>query len=153
MVPTLDALRKFEGQDIGKICDGGYTDPGFNHCAHFLSHAFGYDFGLTCKGMTSKGSTPSSIRVVDLFARCPQVGKWADFKGNACLVFVTDAGNVHLKKKVLDNVSKKHVGVYLNGTIWHYSNTTRRVVTQTPAEFNRHYPGKSIALFYGTLPR
>lgn len=100
-LPTVDGLRKLEGQGIAKLCDGGYTDAGFNHCAHFVSHALGYSFGFTCKGMTGKGSSPSTIRVHELFARCPQVGKWADFKGMSCLVFVTDAGNVDLKKKVM----------------------------------------------------
>lgn len=149
--PTVDALRKVEGQHIKSICDGGYVDAGDNHCAHFLGHFFGYGFGFTCKGMTGKG-TGAVIRVHELFARCPEVGKFADFKGTSCLVFVTDQGNVHLKKKVIDNVPQKHVGVYLNGTIWHYSNKNQQVITQTPAEFNQHYPGKSIALFYGTLP-
>jgi hypothetical protein len=50
------------------------------------------------------------------------------------------------------NVPKKHVGIYRDGTIWHYSNSKRRVVTQTPQEFSHHYSGKDIALFYGTFP-
>ena len=151
-LPNADALKSFEGQNIATVCDGGFTDAGFNHCAHFVSHALGYNFGFTCKGMTGKGTAPATIRVHELFARCPEVGDWGDFNGMSCLVFVTDKSNVHLKKHVMDNVPKKHVGIYLNGKIWHYSNKQHKVVTQTPEEFNKHYPGKTIALFYGSLP-
>ena len=149
---TLDQLRNFEGQGIVKICDGGYTDAAYNHCAHFVSHALGYSFGFTCKGMTNKGTSPANIRVHELFAHCPKVGLWADFKGTQCLAFVTDASNVNLKTKTMANVPKKHVGIYLDGTIWHYSNSKDKVVKQTPEEFAKHYAGKSITVFYGTPP-
>ena len=51
----------------------------------------------------------------------------------------------------MDNVPKKHIGIFINGTIWHYSNSQHKVVTQTPAEFIKHYPGQGFALFYGQL--
>jgi hypothetical protein len=50
------------------------------------------------------------------------------------------------------NRPKKHIGVYCNGGIWHYSNTKDKVVKQTPEDFAKHYSGKEFALFYGTFP-
>jgi hypothetical protein len=150
-VPKAETLEAYEGKTIAQICDGGYTDAGFNHCAHFVSHALGFSIGFTCKGMTGKGTSPATIRVHELFAHCPEVGKWDDFNGLCCLAFVIDRGNVNLKTKVMANVPRKHVGIYLDGTIWHYSNSKDKVVTQTPDDFRKHYKGSTIGLFYGTL--
>ena len=69
-----------------------------------------------------------------------------------CLVFITNANNVNLQTKTMVNVPRKHVGIYYNGTIWHYSNSRHQVVSQTPEAFSNHYPAPSNAMFYGTVP-
>lgn len=107
------------------------------------------EFGYTCGQGGKKGR---NIRVQEVFAKCPDVGKFDDRPTETCLVFVTKPSNVHLGSKVLDNVPKKHIGIYYNGTIWHYSNSRSRVVTQVPDEFIKHYPNQTNALFYGTFP-
>jgi hypothetical protein len=150
--PTATALNAFVGKHIKDICGCEFHGDAFNHCAHFVSHAMGFHFGYTCKQQTGKGKIGANIRVHELFKQCPEVGEWKACKATSCLVFITAASNVNLKTKVMANVPKKHVGIYLNGTIWHYSNSKRKVVTQTPEEFSHHYPGKNIALFYGTFP-
>jgi hypothetical protein len=48
MVTALD-LNKFLGKNIDAICGNDYVDPHDNHCAHFVSHALGYDFGYPCR--------------------------------------------------------------------------------------------------------
>jgi len=150
---TVDKLKAFEGLNISKICDGEYTDNGLNHCAHFVSHALGLSIGFTCRGMTGKGTSPASIRVHEVFARCTRVAEWDENSGETIgLAFVTATGNVDLKTKVMKNVPKKHVGILLAGTIWHYSNTNDKVVTTTPAVFAKHYAGKDIGLFFGSIP-
>ena len=149
---SAETLIAHEGKGIAAFCDGGYTDASFNHCAHFVSHVMGFTFCFTCQGMTGKGTSPACIRVHDLFARCPLVGAWEDFPGGACLAFITGTGNVHLNQKRMDNVPRKHVGIHVEGKIWHYSNTRDVVVSQKPEVFARHYGSKGYSVFYGTFP-
>ena len=68
------------------------------------------------------------------------------------LLFVTDSRNVDISKKFMEKVPKKHIGIYIGGDVWHYSNSKDKVVRQTTAEFSKHYPGSNIALFYGSIP-
>jgi hypothetical protein len=50
------------------------------------------------------------------------------------------------------NVRKKHIGLVYQGTVWHYSNTRRRVVSQPADTFLFHYPRQENALWWGTFP-
>ena len=151
---TVNQLNAYLGKNISQICTLGYADPNDNHCAHFVCHVMGYQFGFTCRNMKSGTGTPANIRVQEVLPRCPSVGTWATRPANitACLVFITAASNVHLDSKTMDNVPRKHVGIFLLGNIWHYSNGHSKVVQQTPQEFSHHYPAPSNAMFYGTLP-
>lgn len=47
---------------------------------------------------------------------------------------------------------KKHVGIFCDGDIWHYSNAQKKVVRQMAAEFAQHFSGDEFALFFGTFP-
>jgi len=150
-VTTLNAQL---GKSISAICPNGYTSSHENHCAHFISHMLGYDFGANCQGLTKGKGPGANVRVHEVFARCRQVGKGANrpIVLIQCLVFNTQAGNVTLSSKTMVNVRKKHVGIFCGGRIWHYSNTQQKVVSVSPEEFSRHYPGSGYALFYGTFP-
>ncbi len=154
--PTSNDLGQMLGKTIAEICPCGYVDPGFNHCAHFVSHVSHYQFGYTCFAQTGSGNSEdrACIRVVDLFPRCRSVGNWADRPATvrSGLVFVTDRGNVHVRTRTIDNVRKKHVGYFIGETVWHYSNKEGKVITQTPEQYSHHYPGNSIGLFYGEYP-
>jgi len=44
------------------------------------------------------------------------------------------------------------VGIFLDGFIWHYSNSQQRVVKELPAQFAQHYAPPDNAMFFGTLP-
>lgn len=154
---TLTELQKVEGKRIDAICDCAYHSNAENHCAHFVSHALGLDFGFTCKNMTGKGikgAKGANIRVHEIFPRCRQVGKWSDRPAHltVCLAFVTSVTNVDLATKKMVNVPKKHIGIYNSRSIWHYSNTTDKVVRQSPEQFARHYAGSDIGVFYGEIP-
>ena len=151
---TANQLNYRLGQSISKICPNGYASAADNHCAHYVSHVLNFTFGVTCGQMHSGPGPNANIRVQELFARCPSVGVWVDRPVEALqsLVFVTNAANVNLASHTMENVPKKHVGIYFNGSIWHYSNSHSQVVTTTPAQFQHHYPGLGIALFYGTMP-
>lgn len=153
MIQVAD-LTQWEGKNISKICDAGYTDDKKNHCAHFVGHAMNYSFGYTCKKQTGKGAKGACLRVNEIFARCVSVGKWDDKPKelNGCLAFVTSHKNVDLAKGTMTDHPKKHIGIFVDGTIWHYSNTQDKVVTTTPEKFAKHYSGEGITLYYGKFP-
>jgi len=153
---TEATLQGYLGKHISQICPIGYAADSDNHCAHFVSHVLGYQFGATCRTMKHGTGTPGSIRVHEVFQKCLSVGNWDDlptplFWG---LVFITNASGVNLKTKVMANVPRKHIGIFHGGmrTIYHYSNSRRQVVSQTPAEFSGHYPAPHNAMFWGSAP-
>ena len=151
---TPHQLNDYLGQPIGRICRNGYANDADNHCAHFVSHAMDYRFGVTCLTMRRGQSPGANIRVHELFSRCPSVGPWASRPTTLTsgLVFITRADNVNISAREMANVPRKHVGIYISGVIWHYSNSRREVVQQTPEQFSHHYPSPDNAMFYGTLP-
>ena len=151
---TTALLTKYEGQNISKICANGLTNNADNHCAHFVNHVLQLSFGYNCTKQTGKKNQAGNVRVHETFAQCPKVGNWPDRDGtiNKCYVFITYKSSVNLAQKKMTNRPKKHIGIYCNGSIWHYSNTRDKVVKQTPAEFAKHYKGSEFALFYGTFP-
>lgn len=151
---TQQQLDALVGKSIGQICGNGYASPLDNHCAHFVSHVLGYSFGVTCRVMGTGRAPGASIRVQELFPKCQTVGVWAlrPASFRTCLVFITKSTNVNLSTRVMANVPRKHVGIYTNGSIWHYSNAQHQVVRQTPAQFSQHYPSPDNAMFFGSLP-
>ena len=151
---TPHQLDRYLGKPIGEICQNGYASVHDNHCAHFVAHVLGYHFGVTCQTMGNGKGPGATLRVQDLFPRCHSLGAWslrpASLK--SCLVFITRASNVNLPARSMANVPRKHVGIFLDGLIWHYSNSQQRVVKQLPAQFANHYPSPDNAMFFGTLP-
>jgi hypothetical protein len=151
---THHQLAGYLGKPIGDICQNGYTSVHENHCAHFVSHVLGYRFGATCQMMGNGKGDPATLRVHELFPRCHSAGVWSLRPSSirTCLVFITRASNVNLVNRTMANVPRKHVGIYFDGYIWHYSNSQQKVIRQMPAQFAQHYPSPDNALFFGTLP-
>lgn len=151
---TQTQLTGYLGKSIGDFCKNGYTSVHDNHCAHFVAHALGYHFGVTCQMMGNGNQPGATLKVHQLFPKCPSVGVWslrpASLK--TCLVFITRAANVNLPAKAIVNVPRKHVGIFADGFVWHYSNSQQKVVKQTPAQFKFHYPAPDNAMFFGSLP-
>jgi len=154
--PTVSELNDLLGKNISEICKCEFTDASFNHCAHFVSHVMKFQFGYTCFNQTGKGSKDdtANIRVHEVFPQCKSVGKWDSKPAEITkgLVFITDKSNVDLEKKTMVNVPRKHIGFFIETTIWHYSNTQDKVVSQTPEQFSKHYSGAGITVFYGEFP-
>ncbi|HWT45054.1 MAG TPA: hypothetical protein VN085_03770 [Vicinamibacterales bacterium] len=151
---TQQQLDGYLGKSIAQICQNGYTNPHDNHCAHFVSHVLGCHFGVTCQMMGKANAPAATLRVQELFQRCHSVGAWSLRPSSlkACLVFITRASNVNLANRSMVNVPRKHVGIYVDGSIWHYSNAQQKVVRQLPAQFAQHYPAPDNRMFFGTLP-
>ena len=147
-------LGTYLGKTIGEICPNGYANDADNHGAHFVSHAMGYGFGVTCLTLRRGSGFGANIRVQEIFPRCPTVGSWDSrpVTMTTCLAFVANASNVDVANKVMTNAPGKHVGIYLSGLIYHYSNVQHQVVQQTPEQFSHHYAGPDNAMFYGSLP-
>jgi hypothetical protein len=153
-VITAQQLDSYLGKSIGAICPNGYTTGADHHSAHFVSHVFGYNFGITCQMMGNGGAPGATIRLQDLFPHCKTAGVWSlrPASLSPCLVLITRASNVSLAAKSIANAPRKHVGIYTNGFIWHYSTSRRQVIRETPSQFKLHYPSPDNAMFYGSLP-
>jgi hypothetical protein len=155
-MPSLPNMESFLGKGIDDICENGFHDPGANHCAHFVSHATGLDFSFNCRQFVGGNKAAANIRVHEIFARCPRVGRWEDTNAAvAQLIFVTRKDVVNVATKTMQNIPQKHIGVYQNGLVYHYSNTDDEVVRQTVsdflARFQRAYAGDQ-GLFFGEFP-
>ena len=151
---TQQQLSGYLGKSIAEICPNGHTDEAASQGAHFLAHVLGYRFGLTCQ-MTGNAQGPAAtLHVQDLFQHCPKLGVWSLRPASmpTCFVFITRASNVNLAARVMASVPRQHVGLLVDGFVWHYSDRQQKVVRQTSAQFARHYAGPDNALFYGSLP-
>jgi hypothetical protein len=158
MLANQSLLSTYLSRTIGEICPNHYANHADNHGAHFVSHAMGYGWGMTCvilRGGPRRGTGfGANIRVHEIFPHCRTVGKWASRPATmtSCLVFITKASNVSVTKKTMKNAPRKHIAIYLSGLIYHYSNIQHRVVFETPEQFSHHYPAPDDAMFYGSLP-
>lgn len=156
MAKLVDSLVATLGKDISQICNGRFHKKSDNHCAHYVSHAAGFDFSFNCKEFRGGNGTPANIRVHEVFSECPKVGKWGDADlSKEQLVFVTKISNVDLANKKMRNVPQKHIGIFADGFVYHYSNSRDEVVKWSPdkflREFDRIYSGRQ-GLFFGLLP-
>ncbi|MEJ2407557.1 MAG: hypothetical protein P8171_25500, partial [Candidatus Thiodiazotropha sp.] len=90
-----------------------------NHCAHFVSHVMGYEWGNTCKNHTwadkQKPGKGAVIRVNDVFNKCQETGLLSARPAALveCLVFVTVSTNIGKtgSKFVMGAQPKKHIGI------------------------------------------
>ncbi len=154
---SASLLNGYVGLNIGKICPVGYDDAALNHCAHFVSHVLQLNLGVLCSSMKKAKSAAAakkgaSIRVQEVFEGSAEVGAFDAKTTGTCLIYVCKATIVDLDAQTMTNVPKKHIGIHLDGTVWHYSNSKHRVVTQTPDEFIKHYSTQTNALFYSKIP-
>lgn len=151
-----ERLQQSVGKDIKDLCPNRFHDPAANHCAHFASHMCGMTFSFSCTDFKGGTGPEANIRVHEVFAQCPKVGRWEDADlGRTQLIFVTLASNVDTARKRMVNIPQKHIGIYHEGTVFHYGNTADRVVTDTPdsffSKFQRLYDGDQ-GLFFGWIP-
>lgn len=151
-----ETLNDAVGKNINKICPNRFHDPALNHCAHFASHILGMEFSFHCREFAGGSKPGANIRVHELFAQCPKVGKWEDADPERTqLIFVTRRDNVDIANKRMVNIPQKHVGIYHNRKVFHYGNTTDKVVTDTPEsffnKFEAIYAGRQ-GLFFGWVP-
>tara|TARA_Y100000815_G_C13086250_1_gene403949 strand:- start:113 stop:595 length:483 start_codon:yes stop_codon:yes gene_type:complete len=152
---TATTLDAFLGKDIRDICGTGFEDARVNHCAHFVGHALSINVGMVCGSMKyeTRGEG-ASIRVDEIYNACPIRGAWGDLpKGTErCLAFVTLPSNV--AEGTMGSHPRKHVGVYIDGSIWHYSNSGDKVVKHAPEAWLLLFKGvygDATCMYHGIL--
>ena len=155
MTVGYSKLGSYLNKNIRDICPNHFDDNNLSHCAHFVSHVLGIASGYTCDRMVrGSNGAKANIRVQELFGMwCPEVGAWAlkPLRLTQGLIFVTDPRNVNVTTKKMDNVTNKHVGIFVGNNVWHYSKSQKKVVYVTTAQFSNIYPGVKNGLFYGTF--
>lgn len=165
MLTSPPALTDYLGKKIDQICPFSLGKKSSeNHCAHFVSHVMEYDgFAVTCKNQTSAdkqmAGKGAAIRVDNIFNVAPEVRPWADrpLGLRSCLIFVTISGNVRKCGHVLsmDEHPLKHVGIFLDGVVWHYSNSRAGVAKDQEKLFINKFKhayitaGQTVEFFYG----
>lgn len=155
-MPVVPDMESFLGKNIDRICKNRFHDPEQNHCAHFVCHAMGFGFSFNCKDFQGGNKPAANIRVHEVFANCPRVGKWSDADASQSqLIFVTRKDVVNIATKTMQNIPQKHIGIFHNDRVYHYSNTEDKVVKQTVpdffARFQAAYSGDQ-GLFFGEFP-
>jgi hypothetical protein len=155
LVKKLDLLVE---KHISAICPCGFHDDDKNHCAHAVCHALDYQKGLflctqlvkpATKELQNKGA---GIRVQEVFALCPKVGE--GFCENIenlkpGLIFAISAGaSVDVETKSMPNIPKKHIGIFVDNFVYHYSNSRKMWVKVPLEEFKIHY-GEGTQIFWG----
>lgn len=153
------------GLHISSLCPHSLgKEDAQNHCAHFVSHIMNYSVGTaTCKNYTfadkqldTEGAT---IRVDDIFNTSSIKGLWSS-KPKAlteCLVFVTLDKNISPfgSSIKMGSMSKKHIGIFTNGHVYHYGNTKNEIACDSPDAFIRKFTGaygkggNSVSFYYG----
>ncbi|WP_417581241.1 hypothetical protein [Nitrincola sp.] len=154
-----------QGKTISELCPFSIAeDSNQNHCAHFVSHIMNYELqGATCKNFTwsdkQRDEKGASLRVDDVFKNSPKTGRWADKSATLtkCLIFVTLASNIREVggRLQMGNHPRKHIGILTSGRVWHYSNTTNRVVSHPLVHFKNTFSSiyttadTTVEFYYG----
>jgi len=152
-IGNLLQLDRYVGLNISQIC-ANYNDNAMNHCAHFVSHVLMLSGGTTCWTVSHIHTTPpAAIKVHQLFPLCQNVGEWIAKPPSmtTCLIFAVMSGKGHINyaTKEIKNIGNKHVGIFTNDSVYHYSNDLGKcVVKHTMEQFDAH-----VTLAYGRVTK
>lgn len=164
MSTVPQSIKSSLNKPISHLCPFSLgRDNHQNHCAHFVSHVMGYEWGNTCKNHTwadkQKPGKGAVIRVNEIFNKClekePLSAKPAALM--ECLIFVTISTNMGKagNKLVMGAQAKKHIGILYQGKVWNYSNSHDKVVADLPEVFKTKFthayntPGATVEFYYG----
>jgi len=151
---SRELLHGYEGLHISAICTAvRFVDDAQNHCAHFVNHVLAFAEPLTCGQLLGRPGAAANIRVHETFAHCKVVGNFQEKPADTpCYAFLTQLSAVNLAARTMANIPQKHIGIFCDGEIWHYSNTEKKVIRQTPEAYAKHFSGAGFAVFFGTFP-
>lgn len=145
LIHLVNRIESSEGKHISQFCDESLAKKdGENQCAHYVAHILGLQYGALCD-VASSGSvlddSLASIKVHEIFNYVQRKGYWSfrPAEDELCLAFLTmrygirDTGD----NLEMSNIPYKHIGIFLKGRIYNYSNPNDRVHVETPQEFFR----------------
>ena len=155
-------LDDYLGKTIEEVCGKyGTVNDDVNHCAHFVSHVLALRLPGAALCSNVGGSTYTyeerndgyCVRVNQVFNSCNNRRKWSDdTAGTKCFIVATIPANIESQDPLtIGQMSRKHIGIYSTGFVYHYSNTQDKVVKVTTKEFSSHY-GKDTVLLGADLP-
>jgi hypothetical protein len=152
---NISLLNRYVGKNISQICPNGYDDNNDSHCAHFVAHVLRISEGTKCTNLVHGPGPGASVRVDDVFNKwCPKVidelskpSSWS-----SGWIFIINPKYVRLSPRKMQDVGRKHMGIFVGGSVWHYSNTQDKVVRVSIDRMKKHYPSASDnGLFFGTV--
>jgi hypothetical protein len=167
---ALPGIDRYVGKSVEGFCQFHYgkVKDSENHCAHFVCHALGIQVGTTCESLLSWGVVKTNIkegispktkgytvRVNNLYNSLSSVGDWDKRSIDPCLIFATLPSNISVDRLTMGSQSKKHVGYYAGGDVWHYGNTNdlvyRDPLATFQAKFKKAY-GATVVFLFGAAP-
>ncbi|MCW7538400.1 hypothetical protein OOT46_11170 [Aquabacterium sp. A7-Y] len=157
-------LNEVLGKHISHLCPFSLGQMnGENHCAHFVSHMLGYEFAETCKNLKftdkKRSERGATIRVNSLFNAASHTGQWDDkpLHLSSCLLYVTLSSNITQAghRIMMGTQRQKHIGIFIDGRVWHYSNLSDKITVDPLPDFVRKFThayrtaGSTVQFFYG----
>lgn len=153
LVPThfvaANALCSRIGNNSGKSCTGRFGS--------FVWVLAGIVDVRPVRGNSGKSGPAPRNRQLPLVL--PEVSEWTDKEATVtpCLAFITKKSNVKISPKHMGSIKQKHMGIFVNNKIWHYSISKNKVVNQTVEDFKKHFGSSQAALaeyglYYGKFP-
>lgn len=137
---TAAKLSTWVGLNVRDFCvEGGGAARRHDdtyHCAHYVAHVL---------GLLQHGTTHVLLSVPAIASRCanfrritvPGSGGWLDYPRATGLIYVTPVGQLHTTGSGPScrctgiNGTRRHIGFYVDGQVWHYENDSsyEQVVT------------------------
>jgi hypothetical protein len=101
------------------------------------------------KKFKAKGAG-ACLRVNEVFNFCEDIPVLDE---SGCLIYITKLAN--MANGSMGEMSQKHIGIYFNKEVWHYSNTHHQVMRWTKddwvSKLDAHY-GKHTVVKYTVIP-
>ena len=136
----LGDLDQYFGKGPDFFCDTGLTTANQNHCAHFVCHALNLRVGRPLCGDLKYATRGRGVtmRVNDVFNYCTVKGSFgndrkipppmAGFAAFFVVATLTDNITAAGDQITMHDNPHKHVGIYLKGEVWNFSNSHHQVV-------------------------
>jgi hypothetical protein len=154
-------------QTVEKVLRDTHNAQGVSIRVHEIFHSVGFGVRIDVAAATSSSATSPALATsssggaaVATSSGAPTISTSGDaavvtdaatgVPPAECLIYAT-AGDV-VGCGIMPNIPNKHIGIYFAGLVWHYSNTKERVVSQSLADFAKHYKSSTV-LYYTGFPK
>lgn len=145
------------GKTVEEFC-GKYGSKGDddNHCAHYVSHVLGLripgaalcsNVGDNTWGYENRRNG-YCVRVNQIFNSCSNRMFWPEETPTGkCFWVATIPGNILTRDPLtIGTHRRKHIGIYMDGQVYQYSNTIDKVAVKSVAQLQHLYGPKTVML-------